>query len=72
VYLLNACSINSKGEIVGFGIDSKGAPHGFLLTPSTGSNSLLGASRPSVESEASRKMRQQWIPRGKVGYPATQ
>ncbi len=37
--LLTACSINSRDEIVGFAIDSKGNVHGYLATPSDGVSS---------------------------------
>jgi len=33
LYLLAAHGINSRGEIVGFGVDSAGDVHGFLATP---------------------------------------
>jgi len=33
LYLLQANSINARGEIVGFGVDSAGNLHGFLATP---------------------------------------
>jgi hypothetical protein len=33
LYLLEAASINSRGEIVGVAL-ANGAPHGFLATPS--------------------------------------
>jgi probable HAF family extracellular repeat protein len=36
LYLLFAGSINSSGEIAGFGVTSSGDVHGFLLTPSSG------------------------------------
>jgi probable HAF family extracellular repeat protein len=37
LYLLLACSINSRGEIVGLAVDTKtGAAHGYLATPVDG------------------------------------
>jgi probable HAF family extracellular repeat protein len=38
LYLLFAGSINSSGEIAGFGVTSFGDVHGFLLTPSGGAD----------------------------------
>ena len=37
--LLTACSINSREEIVGFAVDSKGNIHGYIATPSDGLSS---------------------------------
>ena len=37
--LLTACSITSRGEIVGFAVDSKGNIHGYIATPSDGLSS---------------------------------
>jgi len=37
--LLTACSINSREEIVGFAVDSKGNIHGYMATPSDGLSS---------------------------------
>jgi probable HAF family extracellular repeat protein len=37
--LLTACSINSRGQIVGFAVDSKGNIHGYMATPSEGLSS---------------------------------
>ena len=34
LFLLTACSINSRGEIIGFAVDGKGSLHGYLATPS--------------------------------------
>lgn len=33
LYLLTACSITSKGEIIGIALDSSGNPHGYLAVP---------------------------------------
>jgi hypothetical protein len=36
LYLFSACSINSRGEIVGLAFDAQGNFHGYLATPSDG------------------------------------
>lgn len=33
LYLLDACSINDRGEIIGFAADTSGAIHGYLAEP---------------------------------------
>jgi probable HAF family extracellular repeat protein len=39
LYLFSACSINSRGEIVGLALDSQGNFHGYLATPTSGAPS---------------------------------
>jgi hypothetical protein len=34
LYLFTACSINSRGEIIGLALDVQGNFHGYLATPS--------------------------------------
>jgi hypothetical protein len=45
LYLLNASSINDRGQIAGLGVTSTGELHGYLATPSYTSSS--GISTPS-------------------------
>jgi probable HAF family extracellular repeat protein len=33
LYLIDACSINSRGEVIGIALDTKGKAHGYLATP---------------------------------------
>jgi hypothetical protein len=33
LYLLTACSVNARGEIIGFAVDHKGNLHGYLAAP---------------------------------------
>jgi probable HAF family extracellular repeat protein len=33
LYLLTACSVNARGEIIGFSVDQKGNLHGYLAAP---------------------------------------
>jgi probable HAF family extracellular repeat protein len=58
LYLLIACSINARGEIIGFAADYKGDTHGYLLSPNNGreinAGVALGARPPHV-SEENRK-----------------
>ena len=35
LYLLTACSINARGEIIGFSADAAGELHAYLATPLT-------------------------------------
>jgi hypothetical protein len=36
LYLFTACSINSRGEIIGLALDADGNFHGYLATPKGG------------------------------------
>jgi len=61
-----ASVINSRGEIVGFGMTNAGDVHGYLATPSSGpdtSGSVSSAAQdvagPMLLSEDARKMLQQ-------------
>ncbi|MCU1263086.1 MAG: hypothetical protein JWO80_5971 [Bryobacterales bacterium] len=63
LFLLFATGINSRGDIVGFGVTSAGDLHAFLATPShgeTGSDSAgpdaQDATRPMILPENVRKM----------------
>jgi probable HAF family extracellular repeat protein len=62
LYLQLAASVNSSGEIIGFGQTSKGEIHGFLATPNNDENareSVLPSAEsvtPAVPSESSRKL----------------
>jgi len=51
LYLFSACSINSRGEIIGLAFDAQGNFHGYLATPSTGavgsSDALSAISSPA-------------------------
>ena len=38
LYLWTACSINSRGEIIGIASTSKGETHGYMLTPTVNAN----------------------------------
>jgi probable HAF family extracellular repeat protein len=35
LFLLTACSVNSRGEIIGLAVTSTGEAHGYLATPSS-------------------------------------
>ena len=41
LFLFDACSINSSGEIIGIALDSKGTAHGYLATPQFGGTSFV-------------------------------
>jgi hypothetical protein len=38
LYLFSACSINSRGEIIGLALDAQGNFHGYLATPDNGAS----------------------------------
>jgi probable HAF family extracellular repeat protein len=63
LYLLFAESINSSGEIAGFGVNSSGDVHGFLLTPTSRAFSLaeLGAQKPIALGENVRQQLARWL-----------
>ena len=74
LFLLFAESINSRGEIVGFGATEAGDVHAFLATPSNGAFDSEGAApaargvtSPMVLSEDARKLVQQRLPFGRFG-----
>jgi len=51
LYLFTACSINSRGEIIGLALDVQGNFHGYLVTPSgenEDSSTDLSAARRSA------------------------
>jgi probable HAF family extracellular repeat protein len=61
LYLQLAESINSTGEIIGFGQTSTGEVHGFLATPGNGAAEILspasqGVSSPVVPSQSARRL----------------
>ena len=69
LYLMHACSINSRGQIVGFGMQiSTGELHAYLATPVTDggglsdypSNSGVGSVKVALP-ESSRKQLEKWI-----------
>jgi probable HAF family extracellular repeat protein len=58
LFLITGCSINSQGQIIGIAVDSTGALHGYLATPSNDqsiSAASQSASTPMVLSEDVRK-----------------
>jgi len=66
LYLLFADSVNSSGEIAGFGVNSSGDVHGFLLTPSSGAHddSFSPAQQSALKAIAqSENVRQQILAR---------
>jgi probable HAF family extracellular repeat protein len=74
LYLLDAESINSSGQIAGFGMTSAGDMHGFLATPTSGedvSGSLSAVSGsvtgPRALPEDVRKMLLQRLRSGRFG-----
>ena len=71
LYLLTACSINSRGEITGLGLTSTGEIHTYLATPKHGAEigettSPAAVSR-RVLSDDARKQLQQRLRFGRTG-----
>jgi len=64
LYLLTACSINDRGEIIGFGVTSGGDIHGFLAIPNhtaggqTGAAASAAAIAPKLSDDARRLLLQ--------------
>jgi probable HAF family extracellular repeat protein len=59
LYLLNAFSINARGEIVGVGLTTTGDVHAFLATPIHGADSLLlspAGEPPTLSNEARKQL----------------
>jgi probable HAF family extracellular repeat protein len=59
LYLLTACSVNSRGEIIGFAVDPKGNLQGYLAAP-VGAGEDYDATRVSpqeVSAEARSRVR---------------
>ncbi|HEY3837525.1 MAG TPA: hypothetical protein VGL72_13175 [Bryobacteraceae bacterium] len=60
LYLLTACSINSRGEITGFAVDSSGNLHGYLVTPIAAGEAdfeVMGVSTSTLSDAARNRMR---------------
>jgi len=74
LYVLSASSINSSGEIAGFGMTSDGDMHAFLATPSSGEDTSGSFSSPAQNvtspmslSDDIRKTLQQRLRFGRFG-----
>lgn len=52
LYLFTACSINSRGEIVGLALDAEGSFHGYLATPND--SAADSSAELSAETRSSR------------------
>lgn len=50
LYLFSACSINTRGEIIGLALDAQGNFHGYLATPRLGPGDSSDASSAAIES----------------------
>jgi probable HAF family extracellular repeat protein len=63
LYLFDACSINSRGEIIGIGIDANGDAHGFLASPANGASGSAAATSAAraLEFDHARKLLRQRI-----------
>jgi probable HAF family extracellular repeat protein len=78
LFLLFAFSINSRGEIVGFGVTDAGDLHAFLATPRDGEDggdsesdsaapAAPGVTSPRVVPENARKLLERRLPFGRFG-----
>jgi len=52
LYLFTACSINSRGEIIGLAFDAQFNVHGYLATPNN--SAAASSAESSAESRLSR------------------
>jgi probable HAF family extracellular repeat protein len=71
VYLFTACSINSRGEIIGIGIGADGAFHAYLATPGSAPGAAATpamAARGEAEDRLAgvRNIARRWLPAFKV------
>ncbi len=59
LYLLTACSVNARGEIIGFAVDHKGNLHGYLAVPvGAGEDDFaIGVSSAKLSAAARNRMR---------------
>ena len=64
LYLFDACSINSSGQIIGIAVDAQGDYHGYLASPVSGpANSIFSSpvnptgARPSEKARKSLRRR---------------
>jgi len=71
LYLLTACSINSRGEITGLGLTSTGEIHTYLATPARGvaasETTSQGAIARRVLSDGARRLLRQQLRLGLTG-----
>ena len=68
LFLFDACSINSSGEIIGIAVDSNGEAHGYLATPAGGGASDLSVAGPGpARFEYARKLLQNRPGTGRFG-----
>jgi probable HAF family extracellular repeat protein len=59
LYLLTACSVNARGEIIGFAVDHLGNIHGYLAAPlsTVEDNVEMGMSALKLSDAARKRMR---------------
>lgn len=60
LYLLTACSVNARGDIIGFSVDSNGNLHAYLAAPvgaNEGDDFAAGVSPLELSAAAREKMR---------------
>jgi probable HAF family extracellular repeat protein len=71
LYLLTACSINSRGEITGLGLTSTGEIHTYLATPThrvaTSESTSRGVIGRRILSDDARKQFQKQLRFGRTG-----
>ncbi|HEY3836336.1 MAG TPA: hypothetical protein VGL72_07180 [Bryobacteraceae bacterium] len=59
LYLLTACSVNARGEIIGFAVDHEGNLHGYLAAPDQAGegDSAVGYNSRQLSAAARNRMR---------------
>ncbi len=62
LFLFDACSINTRGEIIGIAVDAEGRFHGFLATPANGAGNSPAATSDAnshAEFDSARRLLRQ-------------
>jgi probable HAF family extracellular repeat protein len=71
LFLFDACSINSTGQIIGIAIDEAGEFHGYLASPSTqqSGSAVVHAANRSIQFERARRLLRTQAGSGRFGKP---
>lgn len=67
LFLLLACSINARGQIVGLAVDGAGELHGYVATPATGPSASEGRQGVTNPVYLSEEVRRQILLRVRLG-----
>ena len=70
LYLLTACSVNARGEIIGFAVDQKGNLHAYLAAPVVAGEGDFASGVSSAELSGAARSQMRSIGMGLVGRKA--